>query len=64
MDCTGAGPVKELPVGIDATTEEEYASQSQLLQEFTNISAIDKAWVFNPGSGMSAFHCRVLSLYC
>lgn len=51
MDCTGAGPVKELPVGIDATTEEEYASQSQLLQEFTNISAIDKAWVFNPGSG-------------
>ncbi|TXG72161.1 hypothetical protein EZV62_000740 [Acer yangbiense] len=43
---------KEMPSGLDETTEEEYASNSNLLQEFTNISNIDKAWTFNSGDGM------------
>ncbi|XP_057802776.1 acylamino-acid-releasing enzyme 2-like [Salvia miltiorrhiza] len=29
-----------------AMDEEEYASMSKLLQEFTSIPAIDKAWTF------------------
>ncbi|KAA3454542.1 acylamino-acid-releasing enzyme isoform X1 [Gossypium australe] len=33
MDSSKAGTVKELPVGLDEATEEEYASQSKLLQE-------------------------------
>uniref|UniRef100_A0A6V7QSZ4 Acylamino-acid-releasing enzyme n=1 Tax=Ananas comosus var. bracteatus TaxID=296719 RepID=A0A6V7QSZ4_ANACO len=37
---------KEKPVAIDEATSEEYASQSKLLQEFTNMPSIDKAWVF------------------
>ncbi|KAK9930969.1 hypothetical protein M0R45_018269 [Rubus argutus] len=45
MDGSKASPLKEMPLGIDATTEEEYASQSRLLQEFTAISSIDKAWI-------------------
>ncbi|MBA0651675.1 hypothetical protein Goklo_018981, partial [Gossypium klotzschianum] len=52
MNSSKAGTVKELPVGIDEATEEEYASQSKLLQEFTNISSIDKAWVFKSESGI------------
>ncbi|KAG8091599.1 hypothetical protein GUJ93_ZPchr0012g18853 [Zizania palustris] len=31
---------------MDALASEEYASQSKLLQEFTNIPSIDSAWVF------------------
>ncbi|KAL4285546.1 hypothetical protein GQ457_16G029420 [Hibiscus cannabinus] len=50
MDSSKVGPVKEFPVGLDEDTEEEYASQSELLQEFTNISSIDKAWVFKSES--------------
>ncbi|KAL6185036.1 hypothetical protein ACLB2K_041171 [Fragaria x ananassa] len=50
MDSSKASPTKELPLGIDETTEEEYASQSRLLQEFTNIASIEKAWII-PGSG-------------
>ncbi|BFG14008.1 hypothetical protein CerSpe_002810 [Prunus speciosa] len=54
MDGSKAGPLKELPLGIDATTEEEYASQSRLLQEFTSISSIDKAWIFKSDSGIGS----------
>ncbi|KAK8556006.1 hypothetical protein V6N13_070077 [Hibiscus sabdariffa] len=54
MDSSKAGPVKEFPVGLDEDTEEEYASQSELLQEFTNISSIDKAWVFKSESGIGS----------
>ena len=50
MDGSKASPTMELPLGIDETTEEEYASQSRLLQEFTNIASIEKAWII-PGSG-------------
>ncbi|TYH03977.1 hypothetical protein ES288_A09G262100v1 [Gossypium darwinii] len=54
MDSSKAGTVKELPVGLDEATEEEYASQCKLLQEFTNISSIDKAWVFKSESGIGS----------
>ena len=42
---------KDLPLGLDGATEEEYTLQSKLLQEFTRISSIDKAWTFKSGSG-------------
>ncbi|XP_073056757.1 acylamino-acid-releasing enzyme 1 isoform X2 [Primulina eburnea] len=46
MDNSKSNPTKELPVGFDATMLEEYASLSKLLQEFTDIPTIDKAWTF------------------
>ncbi|KAL5542092.1 hypothetical protein UlMin_009802 [Ulmus minor] len=49
MEGSKTNPVKDLPLGLDATTEEEYSSQSKLLQEFTSISSIDKAWTFKSG---------------
>ncbi|XVF62998.1 hypothetical protein PTKIN_Ptkin09bG0053800 [Pterospermum kingtungense] len=52
MDSSKAGPVKELPVGLDEATEEEYASQSKLLKEFTCIPNIDKAWTFKSDNGL------------
>jgi len=51
MDSSGTDSAKELHVGLDPTTEEEYATQSKLLQEFINIPSIDKAWIFNSDSG-------------
>ncbi|KAK8684693.1 hypothetical protein V6N13_040709 [Hibiscus sabdariffa] len=54
MDSSKVGPVKELPVGLDEATEEDYASQSKLLQEFTSISSIDKAWIFKSESGIGS----------
>ncbi|XAR57316.1 Acylaminoacyl-peptidase [Bertholletia excelsa] len=50
MDGYGASPLKEMPLGLDEVTEEEYASQSKLLQEFTSIPAINKAWTFKSNS--------------
>ncbi|XP_038972532.1 acylamino-acid-releasing enzyme 1 isoform X3 [Phoenix dactylifera] len=46
MQVPGAVSEKEMPLGIDATIEAEYASQAKLLQEFSNIPSIDKAWIF------------------
>ncbi|XP_062168533.1 acylamino-acid-releasing enzyme-like isoform X2 [Alnus glutinosa] len=54
MDDSKAGPIKEMPLGLDATMEEEYASQSKLLQEFTSISNIDKAWIFKSDGGIGS----------
>ncbi|KAK8684694.1 hypothetical protein V6N13_040710 [Hibiscus sabdariffa] len=51
MDSSEVSPVKEFPVGLDEDAEEEYVSQSRLLQEFTSISSIDKAWIFKSESG-------------
>ncbi|XP_057771437.1 acylamino-acid-releasing enzyme 1-like [Salvia miltiorrhiza] len=48
MDNTGGIPTKEMPVGVDAAVQEEYASLSVLLQAFVKISTIDKAWTFKP----------------
>ncbi|KAJ6689315.1 hypothetical protein OIU85_005692 [Salix viminalis] len=46
-----ASSPKDLPVGLDAKTEEDYASLSKLLQEFTSIPNIDKAWTFKSDTG-------------
>lgn len=54
MDTSGAGELKDLKPEFDSTTEEEYASQSKLLQEFVGISSIDKAWIFKSDSGSQA----------
>ncbi|KAM1281555.1 hypothetical protein FF1_022291 [Malus domestica] len=54
MDGSKDGPLKEMPLGIHAATEEEYASQSRLLQEFTSMSSVDKAWVFKSDSGFGS----------
>lgn len=51
MDASKAAPAKQVSSVLDATAEEEYASLSKLLQDFTNISSIDKAWTFNSGNG-------------
>lgn len=37
---------KENPLGMDTMPSEEYASQSKLFQEFTNVPSIEGAWVF------------------
>lgn len=62
MEGSKAGSVKELPLGIDVTTEEEYTLQSKLLKEFTSISSIDKAWIFKSDSGMIA-HKQTLFMF-
>ncbi|XP_058105448.1 acylamino-acid-releasing enzyme isoform X2 [Magnolia sinica] len=54
MEVPASVSPKQMPKGIDATTEEEYASQSKLLQEFTNFSSIDKAWIFKSDNGNSS----------
>ncbi|KAB1216759.1 Acylamino-acid-releasing enzyme [Morella rubra] len=54
MDDSKAGPTKEMPLGLDAAMEEEYTSQSKLLQEFSSISNIDKAWIFKSDGGIGA----------
>ncbi|KAL0348931.1 UNVERIFIED_CONTAM: Acylamino-acid-releasing enzyme [Sesamum angustifolium] len=46
MDDVGGSPIKQIPEGLDAASEEEFASLSKLLQEFTDIPTIDKAWTF------------------
>lgn len=55
MDNTGGIPAKEIPAVVDADTQEEYASLSKLLQEFTNIPTIDKAWTFKSENGIANF---------
>lgn len=52
MDGSKAGLPEKMAAGLDAT-EEEYASKSNLLQEFVNISTIDKAWAFKSADGMN-----------
>lgn len=54
MDVSQTDPLKEMTLGTDMATEEDYASQSKLLQEFTNICNIDKAWIFQSENGMTA----------
>uniref|UniRef100_A0A2C9UDP0 acylaminoacyl-peptidase n=1 Tax=Manihot esculenta TaxID=3983 RepID=A0A2C9UDP0_MANES len=54
MDAAKDASPKDLPLGLDASTEEEYAFQSKLLQELVSISSIDKAWTFKSNSGMGS----------
>ncbi|PHT49524.1 hypothetical protein CQW23_09271 [Capsicum baccatum] len=51
MTNVGASSPKEFPLGLDASFEEEYAAQSSLLQDFTSIPTIDKAWTFTSDGG-------------
>lgn len=44
--------LKEIPMGLDASSEEECSYQSRLLQDFMNIPSIDKAWTFTSNGGM------------
>ncbi|KAL5066858.1 hypothetical protein RYX36_017745 [Vicia faba] len=46
MDNPKTSSLKESPLGIDEETEQQYALHSNLLQQFTAISSIDKAWIF------------------
>jgi len=48
-------PQNEIPLGIDEETEQQYSLHSNLLQQFTSISSIDKSWIFNSNSGKSKF---------
>lgn len=54
MDESSDNSVPKIPVGLDAASEAEYASQSKLLQEFIEIATIDKAWTFRSPSGMKS----------
>ncbi|XP_068634296.1 acylamino-acid-releasing enzyme 1 isoform X2 [Aristolochia californica] len=45
---------KQMPLKMDPAMEEEYTSQSKLLQDFTNFPTINKAWIFNSDSGNSS----------
>lgn len=53
MDSSGVSSFPEIPVGLEKVCDEEYTSQSKLLQEFTEIPTIDKAWTFTSSSGMT-----------
>ncbi|KAK4258053.1 hypothetical protein QN277_007560 [Acacia crassicarpa] len=54
MDGSKADAPKEMPLGLDDTTEEEYAFQSKLLLEFNSISNINNAWIFNSDSALAS----------
>ncbi|ONK60593.1 uncharacterized protein A4U43_C08F20250 [Asparagus officinalis] len=45
---------KDLTLSIDPTTEEKDVSEAKLLQEFTNIPNIDKAWIVKSDSENSS----------
>ncbi|XP_042481001.1 acylamino-acid-releasing enzyme-like isoform X2 [Macadamia integrifolia] len=51
MDVSRAVSQNEMPLALDAKSEEEYASQAKLLQEYANICSIDKAWTFKSDCG-------------
>lgn len=58
MDGAGDVSLKELTRGVDPNIEEEYASLSKVLLEFTNIDSIDKAWIFKSGMVLQkGIHC-------
>nr|GEY05122.1 DnaJ domain, zinc finger, CCHC-type, tetratricopeptide-like helical domain protein [Tanacetum cinerariifolium] len=52
MDGVGVRLVKEVAVGVDAFTDEEYVSQFKLYKEFISIASIDKAWTFKSPNGI------------
>ncbi|XP_031380494.1 acylamino-acid-releasing enzyme-like isoform X2 [Punica granatum] len=41
----------DTPLGVDMAMEDEYVSQSKLLQDFINICDIDKAWTVKSENG-------------
>jgi hypothetical protein len=63
---TEAETDKGLPLGMDETMVDEYASQSKLLQEFVKIPSCSKAWIFSSKDGMHCCCCPIhfLTLRC
>ncbi|CAI9118324.1 OLC1v1019886C2 [Oldenlandia corymbosa var. corymbosa] len=51
MDSSGVNSFLKAPAGLDIASEEEYTVQSKLLQDFIEISSIDKSWTFASPSG-------------
>lgn len=54
MDNSGAGSPKEAPLGVDMEMEEEYVSQSKLLEDLTSICNIDRTWTFKSENGIGS----------
>ncbi|KAI0516333.1 hypothetical protein KFK09_009005 [Dendrobium nobile] len=54
MQGPGTVTAKDMPRGINETTVHEYDSQAKLLQEFSKVPSIDKAWIFKSDSGGSS----------
>lgn len=51
MDASQAISPTRSAVAVDTASEEEYISQSKLLQDFTEISTVEKAWTFSSSRG-------------
>ncbi|WJX10671.1 acylaminoacyl-peptidase [Trifolium repens] len=47
-------PQKDFPLGLDEESEKQYSLHSNLLQQFSTISSIDKAWIFNSNKDSSS----------
>lgn len=60
MEASNALSEKDMPLGLDAATVEEYSSQSKLLLEFTKMPTINKAWVFKSDSGTESLTAGIL----
>ncbi|PKA61420.1 acylaminoacyl-peptidase [Apostasia shenzhenica] len=50
MQLSGITTAKDMPVGLDKETLDDYSSQAKLLQEFTKTPSIDQAWIFKSDS--------------
>lgn len=60
METSNALSEKDMPLGLDAATVEEYSSQSKLLLAFTKMPTINKAWVFKSDSGTESLTAGIL----
>lgn len=52
MQAPGNVAAKDIPHGISETAVDEYDSQAKLLQEFSKVPSIDKAWIFKSDCGV------------
>lgn len=52
MQASGTVAAKDIPHETNETAMDEYDSQSKLLQEFSKVPSIDKAWIFKSDSGV------------
>lgn len=48
---------------LDKHFDEDYRDQAKLLQEFCNMSTVDKAWIFNSCNGMSLQPLLIFCVY-
>lgn len=60
MEASDALSEKDMPLGLDADTVEEYSSQSKLLLEFTKMPTVNKAWVFKSDNGTELLTMTIL----